>query len=89
MIIWRNPSSSVRINSWDICCNLEALFGLNFEEKAEKTRKNVFFLKKVLRKRNFALSLHSQSGSSERNNASLAQLVEHDTLNVGVQGSSP
>ena len=22
-------------------------------------------------------------------NASLAQLVEHDTLNVGVQGSSP
>ena len=25
----------------------------------------------------------------KRGNASLAQLVEHDTLNVGVQGSSP
>ena len=37
----------------------------------------------------FALSLHSQSDKTESNNASLAQLVEHDTLNVGVQGSSP
>ena len=50
---------------------------------------NIFFLKKVWWKRNFALSLHSQSGRTERGNASLAQLVEHDTLNVGVQGSSP
>ncbi len=36
-----------------------------------------------------SLSLHSQSGRTESGNASLAQLVEHDTLNVGVQGSSP
>ena len=49
----------------------------------------IFFLKKVWQKRNFAFSLHSQSGNTERGNASLAQLVEHDTLNVGVQGSSP
>ena len=55
----------------------------------KKWGKNAFFLKKVLRKRKFALSLHSQSGKTERRNASLAQLVEHDTLNVGVQGSSP
>ena len=51
--------------------------------------KSDFFLKNVWRKEIFALSLHSQSGKTESGNASLAQLVEHDTLNVGVQGSSP
>ncbi len=51
--------------------------------------KSNFFLKKVWWKEIFALSLHSQSGKTESCNASLAQLVEHDTLNVGVQGSSP
>ena len=53
------------------------------------TQKVYFFLKNVWWKRFFALSLHSQSGKTESGNASLAQLVEHDTLNVGVQGSSP
>ena len=48
-----------------------------------------FFLKNVWWKRFFALSLHSQSDETESGYASLAQLVEHDTLNVGVQGSSP
>ena len=52
-------------------------------------KKVIFFLKNVWRKEIFALSLHSQSGKTESGNASLAQLVEHDTLNVGVQGSSP
>ena len=55
----------------------------------QKSQKITFFLKKVWWKRFFALSLHSQSGKTESGNASLAQLVEHDTLNVGVQGSSP
>ena len=31
----------------------------------------------------------SQTGQVLENIASLAQLVEHDTLNVGVQGSIP
>ncbi len=35
------------------------------------------------------LSLPSQRGMTPDADASLAQLVEHDTLNVGVQGSSP
>ena len=67
--------------------------GSNMSLRWHKKRENAtffdFFLQKVLRKRFFALSLHSQSGKTERGNASLAQLVEHDTLNVGVQGSSP
>ena len=62
------------------------VFWAFFEENCAEC---VFFLQKVLRKRKFALSLHSQSDKTESGNASLAQLVEHDTLNVGVQGSSP
>ncbi len=52
-------------------------------------KKCVFFSQKNLQIKKNALPLHSQSGNAESNNASLAQLVEHDTLNVGVQGSSP
>ena len=38
----------------------------------------------------FSLYLCTRKGNEKsRANASLAQLVEHDTLNVGVQGSSP
>ena len=36
----------------------------------------------------FALAIRNESDTVVKD-ASLAQLVEHDTLNVGVQGSSP
>ena len=46
----------------------------------------IFFKKYLVDKKKcliFALAIERLA------NASLAQLVEHDTLNVGVQGSSP
>ena len=53
-------------------------------------KKLQIFIKKVAKKfadckkcATFALAITKIA------NASLAQLVEHDTLNVGVQGSSP
>ena len=55
MIIWRNPSSSARINSWDICCNIEALFGLNFEQKAEKNEEKCIFFEKSFAEKKFCL----------------------------------
>ncbi len=50
--------------------------------RGEDAKKSGFFLQF----RKLSLFLHSQSTEID---ASLAQLVEHDTLNVGVQDSSP
>ena len=49
----------------------------------QKQKVNKFFTK-TLGRIEFALFLHSQ-----KRDDSVAQLVEHDTFNVGVLGSSP
>ena len=52
------------------------------KERGTLSKKNRFFLGNM----KFVRTFVTQSGMID---ASLAQLVEHDTLNVGVQGSSP
>ena len=56
-----------------------------------RKKKETRLLKKYLHFRNgsFIISLASSIGDEGKRKARLAQLVEHLTLNQGVQGSSP
>lgn len=62
---------------------------MELRQTGDGIKKNAFFEKIAKKVWRYKFSLYLCTRNQEMIDASLAQLVEHDTLNVGVQGSSP